>query len=189
MHDWESTYGARPWSIAADREGEEFMYTITVHDTLSGSTEAMCIDQVNTKEEAHELGALSFEEVAIECQEDRFVLRKVFMKMAKLMRSGLITHAGLDGYEVRVTGPEESDAYGEFTQYASVLKPEEANMFLGYLMAQADPKYGAWLVEMYGRWVESTYEIKPENLGLNYCRARGHTIDTINNVCLSCEVI
>lgn len=152
MYNWESTYGART------EEGMEgIMYAVTVHDSLSGSTEAMCIDQVKTKEEAHDLGAMALEEVAIECHDDRLPLRPILMKMAKLMRSGLITHAGIDGYEVRITTPEESDSYGEFTQYASVLKHEEANMFLGYLMAQADPKYGAWLVEMYLRWVESTY--------------------------------
>lgn len=152
MFNWESTYGARPYSPE-----EGIMWAVTVHDTLSGSTECMSIDQVNTKEEACDLGAMALEEVAIECHDERLALRPILNKMAKLMRSGVITSGGVDGYEVRVTGPEEGDAYGEFTEYASVLKPEEANMFLGYLTAQADPKYGAWLVEMYGKWIETTY--------------------------------
>lgn len=85
------------------------MFTVIAWDYLSGDEDPMVIDKFNTLEEAVDFGAGLLEEVAIECSDERTQLRPVFKKLAKTMRRGhgIVLHAGLDGYDVRIFTPDQ----------------------------------------------------------------------------------
>lgn len=139
------------------------MITVTIHDSLCGDAGPLIVEQFNTIEEAYDYGGTSLIEIAYECQDERAALAPLFMALGEVMRRGGVTAAGLDGYEVLISGPGYAITANQRTlwqDYSEInaepgtasLSQEEGAMFLQYLLAQADPKVMPWIGECYRDW-------------------------------------